>query len=112
MPRSLKKIAKQPRNKRIPETRVSEEELEIIMEKFRHSGLSFSEFHRQALLKANVIVRDNALDKKAIYQLMAVGNNLNQLTRKTHINDAIDTEYLWETLDYINIVLQEILDGS
>ena len=112
MPRSLKKIAKQARNKRIPETRVSENELEIIMGKFRTSGLSFSEFHRQALLEANVIVRDNALDKKAVYQLMAVGNNLNQLTRKAHIHDEIDTEYLWETLEYVNIVLEEILNGS
>lgn len=102
---------KQPRSKVLPPLRVNEAERELIRTKAAEAGLSVSEYQRRALLECVIVVRDNIVDINAVRQLSAVGNNLNQLTRKTHIHDEIDVARLNEIMNNLDTIIMGIING-
>lgn len=102
---------KQPRSKVLSPVRVNEVERELIRAKAAEAGLSVSEYQRRALLDCVIVVRSNIVDVHAVRQLSAVGNNLNQLTRKTHIHDEIDVTRLNDILDNLDTIIMGIING-
>jgi Mobilization protein NikA len=101
---------KQPRSKVLPPVRVNESERESIKAKAADAGLSVSEYQRRALLDCVIVIRGNVVDINAVRELSAIGNNLNQLTRKAHIHDEIDREHLNDILDNIDTVVMGIIN--
>lgn len=95
------------RDQWLPKVRVTQAELHAIKQKARDAGLTVSEYKRRALLERVVVVRQNVHDVQAIRQLAAIGNNLNQLTRKTHIHDEYTRERLHDILNAIEAWIDE-----
>jgi hypothetical protein len=112
LPREPETTTKIKRDKRLPETRVTSAELETVKQRAREAGKSFSDFQREALLNGVVVVRQNAVDRAAVAQLLAIGKNLNQLTRKTHIHDEYDRQRLHDILNTIEGLAMGLIDGS
>ena len=98
MPRDGSLPPKEKRDFWLPKIRVSEAERARVEQQAEAAGLSLSAYARQALLHGAVIVRHSAVDPEAVRQLAAIGNNLNQLTRKTHIHDEYDRSRLHDIL--------------
>ncbi len=89
----------------LPKVRVTEAEREAIKLKASDAGLSLSDHTREALLNGVVVIRENAFDVRAItelsqvsQQLAAIGNNLNQLTKRAHIQNEHDPVHLQNIL--------------
>ena len=82
--------------------RVTTEELETVQQKAASAGLTLSEFQRRACLHGRVVVRESGVNVDAVRQLLAIGRNLNQLTKSGHINNAVDEAALRRTLERIN----------
>lgn len=101
--------AKSNRTCMTPKGRCTPQERAVIDQKAANAGLSPSEYARRALLERVVVVRESLFDEQVIFQLGAIGNNLNQLTRKTHIHDDYDRERLRDILARIETVLDELV---
>lgn len=109
--RENRSIDRPKRDKRLPETRVSSDELAAIKAKAAQSGLTMSEYQRQTLMNGVVIVRDSLADESLIRHLSAIGNNLNQLVRKSHIHEETDTEKMRDILEIIERLIMGVIDG-
>ncbi|NOR70834.1 MAG: plasmid mobilization relaxosome protein MobC [Methylomarinum sp.] len=102
---------KQNRTCFLPRTRCTEQERLEVENNAALAGLSLSEYQRRALLDCLIIRRDNVLETKAIKELSAIGNNLNQLVRKTHINNTADSQKIRETIETIdNLIMGLVCD--
>lgn len=106
-----KLIKKQLRSKVLPPVRVNEKERNTIKAKAAEAGLSVSEYQRRALLDCVIAVRGNIVDVHAVRQLSAIGNNLNQLTRKAHIHDEMNAAHLKHILDNLDTIIMGIING-
>lgn len=93
----------------LPAARMTPEELEAVREKARAAGLTLSEYQRRACLSGRVVVRDTSVDVDAVRQLLAVGRNLNQLTKSGHINKTVDEAALRRTLARIEETVDRLL---
>ncbi len=96
----------------LPPVRVNEYERASIKEKALEAGLSLSEYQRRSLLDCVVILRGNLIDAQAVRELNAIGNNLNQLTRKANIHDEIDRKHLDDILNDIDSIIMGIVNDS
>lgn len=113
MPRRSNTTAKEYRTQVLTPVRVTKAERDIIKRKARDAGLSQSEFQRRALLDGAVIVRGNAIDAKAVRQLGAIGNNVNQIARKLNrLNEgsAFVPELELDRLRGISATLEKLID--
>lgn len=84
------------------------EERSAIQDKAAHAGLSLSEYQRQACLETVVLAKDPLADLRLIRELNAIGVNLNQLTRKTHIHEEYDAVHLRALLGRLDGLLTEL----
>ena len=93
--------------------RATEEEKDRIMKKVDASDLSISEYLRRCALDKSVIVMEG-VDQIA-YELRAIGNNLNQITRAVNSGyiqavDLQETEevlgQLWQSLNSLQQSVQ------
>lgn len=68
---------------RLPHMRCTETEFLDFKERADQCGLSMSAFGRQMMLNGKVVVNDNPdpVDPALMFQLQAIGNNLNQIAR-------------------------------
>lgn len=103
------KKTRPPKIARLSHIRVTEDELEIIRTRADKAGLSVSEYVRQAALRSRIVVKNNSLDPALLASLNAIGNNLNQLTRKAHIRGQADQEKAREILEIIHEIGEKIL---
>ncbi len=110
--RANTKTNKPKRDKRLPETRVTSAELATIKKKAANSNLSVSEYQRQALIKAAVIVREPLADVQLVSQLSSIGNNLNQLVRNEHIHGKADTVYMRQILKALDTIIMGVVSDS
>jgi|TARA_R110001606_G_scaffold392622_1_gene561750 hypothetical protein len=104
----LTNTTKEKRDCELPRVRVSATELRTFKDRASNAGLSLSDFARMSCLDGAVIVRENAFDVRAItqlsqvsQQLAAIGNNLNQLTKRAHIQNEHDPAHLQNILNAI-----------
>lgn len=100
---------KTTRDCRLPETRVTQSELEAVKSRARDAGLSTSEFQRRACLSGQVVVRDASVNVEAVRQLLAIGRNLNQITKSGHIQGHVSEAALRKTLEKINDAVDGLL---
>lgn len=56
----------------------------LIESKARQAGMRISDWFREATLKAKVMARMNAEDRRVLHMLTGMANNLNQLTKLAH----------------------------
>lgn len=68
-----------------------------------------SAFIRHACINPNIIVRESMMTVEVLRDLKGIANNLNQLTRKTHIQDEYDREKLHHTLSVLESVFMELM---
>jgi hypothetical protein len=61
----------------------------LIESKARQAGMRISDWFRAAALKAKVMTRITAEDRRALHLLAGMANNLNQLTKLAHTNGII-----------------------
>lgn len=93
--------------------RATEEEKSIIMKKVEASDLSISEYLRRCALDKPVIVMEG-VDQIA-YELRAIGNNLNQITRAVNsgyvqaVNLQETEEVLGQLWQSLNLLQQSVL---
>ena len=100
------------RKKVLSPVRVSEDEKKIINDNAKKAGLSLSDYQRKACLEPIMVMKDNVIDKKVIFQLMKIGNNLNQLTKHANIHRSYDSERLHFLLDQLEPLIFGMIDGS
>lgn len=92
--------------------RVSAEELDAIKKRAQQTGLTVSEFVRRAALYSRVVIKESRHDVELVRQLSAIGNNLNQLVRKSHASGRMDTRRLEDLLSVIEQQLLRLINGS
>ena len=93
----------------LPPLRCTEDERAAIQANAALAGLTLSQYMREAALEGHVIVKDPLADIALIRELKALGNNLNQLTRKAHIHDELSARQLREVLGRVSSVLDRLL---
>ena len=93
------------RTSHLPRTRCTLEERAAIQAKAAQAGLTLSEYQRQACLETAVLAKEPLADVRLIRELNAIGVNLNQLTRKTHIHEDYDAVHLRALLSRLDGLL-------
>lgn len=101
--------SKNKRNCFLPRTRCTEVERKKIEAKAGEAGLTLSEYQRRSSLGSVIIKRESHIEPQLVSQLSAIGNNLNQLVRKTHIHDELDQEKMRETLNTIDRIIMGLV---
>lgn len=61
----------------------------LIESKARDAGMRISDWFRSAALRAKVLARMNAEDRRILHLLAGMANNLNQLTKQANTNGII-----------------------
>ncbi len=89
--------------------RVTPDELEAVQQKADAAGLTLSEYQRQACLGGRIVVRDEPVNVEAVRQLLAIGRNLNQITKSGHIHKSVDEAALRSALAKINEAVEGLL---
>ena len=110
MPRP-KKSTSEKRNCRLPHLRCTKQEYETFTRQAEKVGLSLSEYGRCLIFKREIVFRQVSIpfDPSLVFQVQAIGNNLNQLTRLSHI-DGKPVSGLDETLQRVNLLSEQMLD--
>lgn len=87
--------------------RVSEEEYKSFEKKVEKSKLTKSEFMRKSILEKDIIVIDDIKD--IVFQMKAIGTNLNQLTRAVNSGEVENIKELQEMKRELDNVWREVL---
>lgn len=106
---------KQNRTKRLPDVRVTMDELSAMKSKADEAGLSFSDYARRALLSGVIVVRNERDIAEFIGALGAIGNNLNQIARGVNIHGNLspeNNEHLSYVLPALSALIDRCIDGS
>ena len=72
--------------------KVSDELYQILSDISSSKNITKSEAIKQAILIAKI--EDNSLKFKRLYELNAIGNNLNQIAKQCNINKSVDKSIL------------------
>lgn len=105
-----KKTEKTRRTHRLPETRVTENELDTIRTKAKDAGLSQSEYQRRMCLQGKIIMRQSIADVGMISELKRIGANINQLARWAHIHQECDNVLLRKSLASLDEQLDRLME--
>ena len=103
--------------------RLTKTEKEQINKRYLKSNYNTkSDFYRDVLLKTKIIDIDTSILHKYVFQISAIGNNINQIAKKVNTYDNISyTEYkelikyledLLEIKENVNNFLKEIKNGN
>ena len=113
-----KRLDKPKLTNHIPRTRCSDEVRQLTEANAQKAGLKLGEYVRQMCAYGKVTMRASVVDAVLVkgltklgFELGAIGNNLNQLTRKTHIRDQIDHERLEVILTGVERLTKKIDDA-
>lgn len=69
--------------------RLTKTERFLIESKAKQAGMRISDWFREATLKAKVMTRLTAEDRKVLHMLAGMANNLNQLTKLAHTSGLL-----------------------
>lgn len=97
------------KNKRIS-ARCDEQEYQIFLEKCEQSKLSKAEFVRNMILKTTVKEVDRDHQKRVIFLLNNLANNVNQIAHHANINKQLDIDVLNE-LKEISDFAKEVVNA-
>lgn len=90
--------------------RLTSTERFLIESKAREAGMRISDWFRAAALKAKVVTRMTAEDRRVLHLLAGMANNLNQLTKLAHTSGLVSVAIrcgrllteIDQTLKYLN----------
>jgi hypothetical protein len=90
--------------------RLTSTERFLIESKAREAGMRISDWFRAAALKAKVVTRMTAEDRRVLHLLAGMANNLNQLTKLAHTSSIVSVAIrcghllteINQTLKYLN----------
>ena len=79
-----------------------------VEEKARQLNLSPSDYARACLVRGTVrVVQEDGFDSELVRELLAIGNNLNQIARHLNATGQIDPTELHEVLAMVRAFLTE-----
>ena len=94
----------------LPPLRCTCTERAIIQANAAQAGMSVSHYVRAGALSGDkIIVREPVADNRLVQALLAIGRNLNQLTKKAHIFGEYDAALLRAVLRKIDGLLDKLL---
>ena len=88
--------------------RVTDSERACVIDSANQAKLRLSEYRRRMLLTGKIIVKNNAIDQAAVYQLAAIGNNLNQIARQLNSNGQLNRSRLEVCLERLESLLKDL----
>lgn len=94
----------------LPRIRLTPGEDDAIRLRAEQAGLSVSEYVRRMAITGKIVPKESAVDVEAVRQLLAVGRNLNQLTRSGHIHGEIDRQALRTALRAVQDAAFRLMD--
>ncbi|MEM9469487.1 MAG: plasmid mobilization relaxosome protein MobC [Pseudomonadota bacterium] len=89
--------------------RVTEHERALIKANAKAAKLSVSEYQRRQCIDGHIIMQQDKHDAELIRQLLAIGNNLNQIAKKLHVTNRYHTPRLEGALLHLEKVLSELM---
>ncbi len=89
--------------------RVTELERVKIKANASAARLSVSEYQRRQCIDGQVIVQQSRHDVEVVRQLLAIGNNLNQIAKKLHVTNRYHNERLETALLHLEKVLSQVM---
>ena len=103
------KLADHERRDHLLQTRCNDLERAAIQERAASVGLSESEFMRVAALKCKIEVTQGRLTRDFMVEVSRIGNNLNQLTHRAHLDrlGPFYADQLAHALDDVRAVLRK-----
>lgn len=90
--------------------KVSEREKEVLEQKYKKTNLSRSEFIRQSIFFSEVKEIDKESQKRKLFLLNNIANNINQIAKYCNTKKAIHISTLTsldETLKYVKAICKE-----
>lgn len=97
------------RDRELPRIRVTADELAQIKARAQEADLTQSEYIRQICANGKITKIDSKLEFETVRQLLAIGRNLNQITKSGHIRSGVDMAELRKTLTALQQVVSELL---
>ena len=98
------------RDKELPRIRLTASELDQIRKRAAECELSLSEYVRQIATREKINMTAPRIEREAVMHLLAIGRNLNQITKSGHITRSYDMTELRATLEALNAVVAELMD--
>ncbi len=109
MPDTSDQPAKERRDRWLPKIRASRPELDAIESRRAASGLPLSEYIRKLALTGHVLQRKPLQDKALVRELSAIGNNLNQLSRRANVRGEVDAD-IEQRLNGLLVPLEDLIE--
>lgn len=103
-------MSDEKRDKELPRIRLTATELSKIRKQAGEAELTLSEYVRQICVNGKITRRDSRIEAETVQQLLAIGRNLNQITKSGHIARSYDMDELRSTLAVLNALVTELID--
>lgn len=109
MQRQTNDKAKEKFDSHLPRTRCTEAERAAINARAAQAGMTPSQYMRQVSLTGKIVVKESKADPELLRQLSAIGNNLNQYTKRAHLRGLKPREQI--LLESCLVKLELVLTG-
>lgn len=98
----------------LPRTRCTKAERAAINAKAAQAGMTPSQYMRQVSLHGKIVIKKSKADPHLIRHLSAIGNNLNQYTKRAHLRGLKPQEQilLQSCLDKLDNVLNGLINDT
>lgn len=80
--------------KQLPRVPCSQNELDELTKKAKSGGISKAQFIRNAIFLTEIVEVDKKTEKRKLFLLNNIANNINQIAKKTNIKGKADEEIL------------------
>lgn len=97
-------------DKTLPSIRCTQKELDELNRKVQNTTLTKSEFMRNAIFFTEVKEVDKSFQKKQLFLLNNIANNINQIARYTNTKKRVDKNVLSsldELLNYVHTLFKK-----
>lgn len=81
-------------DKQLPRVPCSQDELDELTRKSKSGGISKAQFIRNSIFLTEIIEVDRESEKRKLFLLNNIANNINQIAKKTNIKGRADEEIL------------------
>jgi len=98
-------------NKSLPRVPCSQKELDGLTKKAKSGGISKAQFIRNSIFMTEVVEIDKEMEKRKLFLLNNIANNINQIAKKTNIKGKVDEEIL-KFLQNNYETIKRIADGE
>ena len=96
-------------NKQFPRVPCSQKDIDLLNKKARQGNISKAQFLRNAIVFTEIIEVDKSFQKKQLFLLSNISNNINQIAHHCNIYKKVDEnilELLQMNLDYVKKIVK------